>query len=336
MRVSQIQNLTWAGNLLVLGGLVWVGMKFWEVNKLGKQKPVELVWQKAKTDDVGKQRWPGDLAAFAHIWKTEVNGKVPPPPPPVNKDPPKPDKIAEFKGKLKYVGGWEFTQEPDRSTARINFDGKDMSISPGNSVGGFQLRSFTFNRSDPDPLKWTVRLVFVSPEGVDVVVDQAQSTMPSIVDRNAPPIKKGYGGPVAEGRVTVDHVECKGYLRDDGAWQIPDDEVAWLEAFGEEKVWSKLATQPAVGKDGVARGLRLMSFPEAGTPLAPSHGIGQGDVVTAINGVPVASKEDIMNYLRGAGRGLTKYVVDVEKDGAKRQVVYIVRRVERPAHAARD
>jgi hypothetical protein len=53
--------------------------------------------------------------------------------------------------------------------------------------------------------------------------------------------------------------------------------------------------------------------------------------VTAINGVAVSSKEEILNYLRGDGRGLTKYVVDVENNGAKRQVVYLVRRVEKPA-----
>src|SRR5688572_26944324 len=124
MRVSQIQNLTWAGNLLVLGGLVWVGMKFWEVNKLSKKTPVELVWKTEKVSDVGKQRWPGDIAAFAHIWKTEVNGKVPPPPPPPETKVAKVDKVAEFKGKVKYSGGWEFTKEPDRSTATITFDGK--------------------------------------------------------------------------------------------------------------------------------------------------------------------------------------------------------------------
>jgi len=334
MRVSQIQNLTWAGNVLVLGGLVWVGIKFWEVNKLGKKPPPELVWKKEKnSDDVGKQRWPGDLAAFAHIWKTEVNGKVPPPPVPVNKDPPKPDEVAEFKAKLKYVGGMEFTVEPDRSTARITFDGKDMTIGPGYSVGGFQMKSFTMNSGDPDPKKRVARMVFVSPKGVEVVIEQPASTLPAIVDTSVVPIKKGYQNPVAEGRVTKDHIDQKAWEDPAGTWHIPEDEQLWLETWGDESLWSKLATKPDVGKDGVARGLRIMSFPETGTPLAATHGIGTADVVKAINGVAVTSKEEIMNYLRGAGRGLTKYVVDVEKDGATRQVVYLVRRA---AHAARD
>jgi hypothetical protein len=333
MRVSQIQNLTWAGNVLVLGGLVWVGLQFWNVNKSSKQKPPEIVWPKAKSsDDVGKQRWPGELAAFKHIWDTPINGKVPPPPPPPGPPVQKIDKVAEFKGKLKYGGGWECPREPDRSLARVSFDGKDYTISPGNSLGGFQLRDFSL-----DNVKKTARLVFVNPDdGKDVVVEQPQPQGAPLIDPANPPFKPGYGDLVKEGLVGKDFVAKKAFQTTNGEWVIPAEEVVWTENWGEAEMWSKLATRPEVGKDGAPHGLRLLSFPETGTPLAATHGIGQGDVVKAINGVPVNSKEDIMNYLRGDGRGLTKYVVDVERDGATRQVVYLVRRVEHPAHRTRD
>src|SRR5678810_917179 len=99
MRVSQIQNLTWAGNVLVLGCVVWVGLQFWRVKNA--KPPAEEAWKKAKTDDLGKQRWPGERTAFNDIHVTPINGKVPPPPevakPVVQVDP-----TTEFKAKLKY------------------------------------------------------------------------------------------------------------------------------------------------------------------------------------------------------------------------------------------
>lgn len=337
MRVSQIQNLTWAGNVLVLGGLVWVGLQFWSINKQNKQKAAEPVWLKAKTaDDVGKSRWPGDLAAFKHIWETEVGGKVKPPPPPPNTVVVKVDKVAEFKAKLKYVGGWEFTKEPERSTARVTFDSKDMTISPGYSVGGYQLTQFTFKNDDADPKKRTARLVFRNPEGADIVIEQSPSTGQPLLDAAGGPIQKAFTDPFKEGRITEKSIEQQAFQNADGEWVIPDQEQLWIEKFGEADIWSKLATKADVDKDGVPRGLRIMSFPETGTALAPSHGIGQGDIIRSINGVAVTSKEEILNYLRGDGRGLEKYDVVVETDGAKRTVVYRVRRLHRPDHPARD
>src|SRR5262245_55164788 len=142
MRVSQIQNLTWAGNVLVLAGLVWVGMQFWEARK---QKSVkEWKWDTQKASAEGP-RWPGELSTFAHIWQTPISGKVPPPPKPPETQVIKVDKVQEFKGKLKYYGGWEFPGQPELSTARVNFEGKDWSISPGSKLGGFQLVGFALD-----------------------------------------------------------------------------------------------------------------------------------------------------------------------------------------------
>jgi hypothetical protein len=331
MRVSQIQNLTWLGNVLVLGGLVWVGIQFWNVNKLTKQKPKEPEWAKAKSsDDVGKQRWPGELAAFKHIWETHVNGKVPPPPPPVVKEQPKVDRITEFKNKVKYLNGMEFIAEPERSYARINFDGKEVWVSPGHSLGEFQLTQFTLDNRDPEPKKRTFRLVFLSPDGQKVVIEDVQPNPASVTDGAPGPFQKALKEPIGV-VVKPDACEQKAWQDEKGDWHIPEDEQRWLEVYGEERVWKKLEARTEVGPDGKPKGLRILSFPETGTPLARTHGIGQGDVVTAINGVAVSSKEEILNYLRGDGRGLTKYVVDVENNGAKRQVVYLVRRVEKPA-----
>src|SRR5262245_23690246 len=128
MRVSQIQNLTWAGNVLVLGGVVWVGLQFWQVKNA--KAAADPAWAKAHTDDVGKQRWPGDRAAFNHIHATPIGGKVPPPPE-TKKEVIKVDRATEFKGKLKYLSGVQFPNSPEISLARVGFEGKELWIQPG-------------------------------------------------------------------------------------------------------------------------------------------------------------------------------------------------------------
>src|SRR5688572_5253695 len=121
MRVSQIQNLTWAGNLLVLGALVWVGLKFWQAKKVSQKPAKEPVWEKTKGVDPNMNRWPPELAAFSHIWGTPINGKVPPPPAPPKVEEKKLDRVAEFKQGFKFlVGGVIFPNEPERSLARAN------------------------------------------------------------------------------------------------------------------------------------------------------------------------------------------------------------------------
>ena len=180
MRVSQIQNLTWAGNFLVLAGLVWVGVEFWNSRKLKAAEPPKWDTQKASAEG---PRWPGEIAAFTHIWQTPISGRVPPPIKPPEAVVVKVDKVAEFKGKLKYFGGWQFPGQPELSTARVNFEGKDWSISPGSTLGGFQLIEFTL-----DDAKKTAKLVFNNPEtGAPFAVEQPQSQAAPLSDSNFPP-----------------------------------------------------------------------------------------------------------------------------------------------------
>lgn len=336
MRVSQIQNLTWAGNVVVLGGLVWIGLQFWDAKK--PKAAAEIVWPKGKVEPVG-ERWPGELPAFTHIHKTEINGKVPPPPPPPTKVEVKVDRAAEFRSKLKVTGGLENVSEPERSLARVNYDGKDSWIQPGNSVAGFQLVQFTLattKRPDGEPAT-IARMVFRHPEVKDdVVIEQAPSNTPPLTSRDNTPVQKVFGPMLEPGRINENQTPDPSAFREPGSghWIIPAQEQLWIETFGEKNVWSKLATEPVTDAQGVSRGVRFKTFPESGTPLVP-HGIGQGDVVVSINKVPVGSKEDILNYLRGDGKGLERYDVVIDTNGAVRTEVYIVRRA-RPHRVARD
>jgi hypothetical protein len=318
MRVSQIQNLTWAGNVLVLAGLVWVGLQFWNARKLKAPEPPKWDTQKAGVEG---PRWPGELSAFTHIWQTPINGKVPPPPPPPNKEPPKVDRVAEFKSKVKYAGGWEFTEQPERSIARVNFEGKEVSISPGATLGGFQLVQYTL-----DAEKKTAKLVFLNPENLEpFAIEQPQSAAPPLTGPGNEPVKRGASDLIKDGIVTeLGPLPRTAYTEPgSGDIVIPEEEQVWLEHFGEKNVWNNLATKPDVDSQGVSRGVRIMAAPEV-PPLKPSHGIVAQDVVRSINGEPMTSKEDILNYLRGKGRGLARYEVVVDNGGKTRTVVYRV------------
>src|SRR5262245_26815017 len=342
MRVSQIQNLTWAGNVLVLGCVVWVGLQFWRVKQA---KPAaEPAWKNAKTEDVGKQRWPGERTAFDDISKTPINGKVPPPPPPPEK--PKPvDRTTEFKSKLKYLSGVQFPTSPEMSLARVSYDSKDMWIQPGDDVGGFKLIEFSVipaKQPAAAPGKPSLkdesrlaRLVFKNPDGPDpVVIEQPDPGSKPLVDPGNPFIKRDEETEgIKKDRAPLSGpLKCVSFETPDGQWVITYDEQLWIEVWGEQHLLPNLAMKPEVDQAGNARGARITALPESKTPLAPSHGIYLNDVVRSINGVAVSSKEEIVEYLRGPGKGLDKYKVVVETNGAERTVVY---RVPRPVRVSR-
>jgi hypothetical protein len=342
MRVSQIQNLTWAGNVLVLGGVVWVGLQFWQVKNA---KPAaEPAWAKAKTEDVGKQRWPGEVSAFEVIYKTPISGKVPPPPQataPVVK----PDRTTEFKNKLKYVTGVEFPNTPERSLARVNFDSKDVWISPGDDLGGFRLIEFRLvavkapagpdGKPVPQEYARIAHMVFLNPDGGDpLVIDQPDPQSKQLLAAGNVPWEPESETPDIKRFRTAEAGPLKQAFRETGGdWIITEDEQLWIEVWGEKDLLPNLAMQPRTDADGNPQGVRITGLPEAKTPLAPSHGIYTEDVVRSINGVAVNSKEEILDYLRGQGKGLSRYEVVVESNGATRTVVY---RVPRPVKASRD
>ena len=97
MRINQIQNLCWLGNVLVFAGMAFVGFQFYDAFKIRRQV-AKYTWPddaNARAPDVGK--WPPAINRFTHVWKTPVNGKVPPPP----------KKDSGKKGGLKKESIWE-------------------------------------------------------------------------------------------------------------------------------------------------------------------------------------------------------------------------------------
>ena len=343
MRVSQIQNLTWAGNVLVLGGVVWVGIGFWKV-KTAPPVP-EPAWVDTKTDDVGKQRWPGEMSAFEVIFKTPINGKVPPPPE-AKKEVVKLDRTAEFKGKLKYVTGVEFPNTPERSLARVTYEGKDVWLQPGDDLSGFRLIEFRLipvkpqlgadGKPAPQEFGRTAHMVFNNPDdqAKPLTIDQPDPTSkPLVADGKGPVEIVPETNDIKPGRISEAGALKGAFQEPGGDWIITDDEQLWIEAWGDKHVVPNLAMKPETDANGTPRGAKITALPESKTPLAPSHGLVVGDVIRSINGVAVNSKEEILEYLRGPGRGLNRYEVLVDTNGTEHTVVY---RVPRHAKASRD
>jgi hypothetical protein len=330
MRVSQIQNLTWTANVLVLAGLGWVGWQFWVTHK---QKPsLEWKWPEVKAS-VGTGQGPKPLDTYQPIWSVPISGKVPPPPEPPKPPEVKKDRWAEFQGKLAGVSGFQVIGDEARSIARLNYAGKDISVKPGSEIGGsgFQLTKWTLTKNADR--SQTMSLVFHDlKEGVDRTKDVVIPPPAGLVGTGEPPVRRpsrdGFVGEEVPEKGPLDATAYQDPVSHE--WIIPEAEQDWLDLYGEKNILAQVPTKPDVDAQGVSHGLRILGRPEAGAPaLAASHGINEGDTIRSINGTRVTSKEEILNYLRGPGKGLTTYSVVVDYNGKERTVVYRVSRATR-------
>jgi hypothetical protein len=326
MRVSQIQNLTWTAHVLVLAGVGWVGLQFWATR--ARNPALEWAWPTVRPvgPDETKSK---DLTAYGPIWEVPIGGFVPksikdaPPPPP-------PDRWTEFQSKLAGVGGFQVVPDDARSVARLRYAGRDISVKPGCDVGGagFQLTKWTLT-THADRSR-TMSLVFRDlKEGVDRTKDERIPAPSGLVGTGAPPVKRPCrGGFVGDEVPENGPLDTKAY--EDPVtheWVIPDAEQDWIELYGEKNILAQVPTKPDVDAQGVSHGLKIVGSIEGAAPaLAASHGIDPGDIVRSIDGVAVTSKEDVLDYLRGDGKGRTTYAVVLDRDGKERTVVYRVPR----------
>ena len=342
MRVSQWQNIAWIADALVLGVVVLAGIQFRQVTSANA--PPTPRWRPASTGEAAAPRWPGERSAFDHIHATPIGGREPAAPAAAPERPPV-DRIQAFRDGLSYLGGVEFPDSPEESLAFVRFDGKEMWLRPGDAVGAsaFRLIEFTIvRRSSSDAVAPVdapriARLAFADPDGgEDVFVEQPDPQSHRLVAPAGPPLISPLDDTpaVRRGRVSeTDRLDRPPYRKPNGDWVITDEAQLWIEVWGERHVVPNLGMRPVADAEGRPRGARITELPEAKTPLGPSHGLCVGDVIRSINGVAVNSKDEVLEYLRGPGRGKLTYVVGIETDGAEREIVY---RVPRQFGAPRD
>lgn len=336
MRVSQVQTLVWVGNVLLLAATGWVGYEFWQAKKAQSQLP-PIEWPIADKATATGPRWPGDLAKFEHIWKTPLNGLVPPPPKTDKpEERPKLDPVNEFKKKVKVLAAWVGEPAADATIVNIEWGGKPLSIGLGyvidDNVEGksfrWQLQKVTARKSDGGGVLQFVSAQ-VEKDGGRVVVEQPvtpSGTLATDPKPFKPVFEKGIDPESVSSTVLVEQAFRD---PDTGAWTVPVAETDWWQVHGEGLVLNTLKTQDVTAPDGRKLGVKLMSHPGEGTVVGTDRGMSKGDIIKSINGVAVGSMGDVMLYLRGEGRDLPKYVVVVERDGAERTLTYKVARRSR-------
>lgn len=320
MRIDQIITLVWIGNAALLGGAGWAGWRFWK-QKTSAPKPA-AVWPVVEARGL-PPTGPGALQNYQRIYTDHLSGLVPPPP-----EAPKPVKPAEvdpataFKASVQILGG--FTGGGTAGTmAYLTVTGNARWVPLGGLVDGWQLRSFSISAETA-----VARGEFWHPKSEKPVV--LEQVVPALTDPFTSPGAKPFVPESADpailaGEVPRDTVEAQAFP-DPGAtdeWVVPLDETRWWEVWGRSEVFEKttFAARP--------EGLEIASDIPRG-PLNGPRGLARGDVLISINDVEIRSVEAASAYLRGEGRGLTRYVVVLERAGARKTLVYRVARPHRP------
>ena len=324
MRIDQIITLVWAGNVALLGGSGYVGWRFYEAKKAQSRPAAEDEWPETAEGGLPPTRWPGAIAGFEHLWKTPLSGLVPPPPEP--KAGPKVEKIdmaQAFKNRVKIQSGAE-ASSPAFTMVTVTVDGQSQVLRPGNRIDDWKLVRFWIERA-PDTAS-TGYAEFENPqyEKRTLVLKQDIADGKEASTPGAAPLIKEFGGPLTEGDVNEFLIETQAYFDPvSKAWVVPYDEYKWWAVWGTKDVIEETRFVPR------PEGLEVATRPPSAS-LDGSRGVEQGDVITTINGHPVKTLDDVFAYLRGDGQNETRFVVEIQRDGAKRTIVYRVARRASP------
>jgi len=331
MRISQIKTLCWATNVLVLSGAAYVGLHFAETYK-ARSTRAEVEWPEEGGAATIDKRWPGAVTGFKAIWDTPVNGLVPKPPAPVKRPEVERDLGKIFLSKYTYVTSIDALPELDESVAYVNVPGggDPAVLRTGESIEGFTLIGF-----ESSDIRGEDALVFTNPKVEGLVrMKRAEGPLPPVV---VPPLVQELvaNNELAQRELVLTKIPRRAYqdvLADASGltWRVPVEERRWWSEFGETEVLGKLVVNVVTDAEGKPRGIKLMSSPAAGTGASDGRGLKQGDTIKSVNGVPIHAKEDIVRYVRGDGRGLTRFEVVVENEtGVERTIIYEFERFRR-------
>lgn len=330
MRVDQVITLVWAGNIALLGGTGWVGWKFWEQKKASREI-VQTEWPESGEALPQMDRWPGPVDQFQTVWKTPLDGLVPPPPKPPEETKTVVETLEQrFRNRIKIVNAVAATN-PAASILKVQSGGQELVVALGQIVDEWQLVSIRIDAS-----KSQVIAGFTNPmyeKGV-LVIEQAVEALKPIATEGAGRLIRRFEDAFSADAAKLSPDDAQGFLNPaTGEWEIPEKETLWWEFNGPSEIVekTKLVSRP--------QGIEIASLPPRG-PLNNTRGITQGDILVSVNDVAVRTIEELYAYFRGEGRELTRFVVVIERDGARRTQVYNVARrrpvVPRRADGARE
>jgi len=326
MRVQQIKTLAWLANGVVLAGAAVAAAEFHDTYA-ERLVRTEVAWPGASggatTAGAVDGRVDGDLVY------PFVNGIVPVDDPGPEDDSGPPDPIDVFVGNHTYVGLIRSLPDTYDSIGYVRPGGGDttFALRPGERLGDFTLIGFE------DEAEGGARsLIFVHRVDNRIVRLTTTSQTPGVFTegvrtRLVTRYNELAGPAVMRDTITVGAFPLLHEDASSATWYVPGEEVAWWRRFGQAEVLERLETETALRADGTPYGLRILSEPGAGTPVAEGRGLGRGDVVTTIDAAVIRTKSDVLRHVLRAGNAARRYVVEVENaEGATRTLTYRVAR----------
>ena len=203
-------------------------------------------------------------------------------------------------------------------------DSKTVWFRVGDKVGGawklleITNRSATFeNVKDEEGQQVTLEHKLVSISGG---VGPAE---PAAEPGEIPRTLRIGGEPEDDSPPPIDAPAREAVMVRENLWSVPKEEREWFRVYGE-KVIEDIAVIPEKDPDtGKPNGVRIKTI-RKGSILA-KRGLKPGDKVISINGKPVTSRQDAISYVKGEGKGATRYIVEIERRGTIIKMTYNVK-----------
>jgi hypothetical protein len=322
MRIKGLKKLLWVLNTLLVCGIVAYALFFFilgGVRRRGARTPEQALGKlpKATTGIKEADKVPVDF--FRYIHELPINGD-PPPPPVEDTNPEDAVKIPPLAQNYKLLWTKVDTGDPWASFAHLEnrkTAGEFTDVSRGQKVD----RVWKLVEVENDKAK------FEDENGETVLLEVERpdaSQLGSAPNKDEPDVPDRIGEKPKE-PVTKDsgpHIEAVEVRPNN--WEVPPEEVEYWDDFGEEiaeDVGVLTVTDPETKK---AVGVQIKSIKERS--ILNRRGLKTGDILKSINGTPVRSRQDVLNYLKGSGKGLSRYQVVIERNGKDITTSYNVKR----------
>lgn len=335
MNISSIKLLSWVGSAALFGYLVWFIVEF-KTAEAGRQTVVAELAEDA-TKRLGAVEAPppekDDLVAYGSVrdhlgllnWTGKVEKVVEPPKGPKVEDQPKPKKPVSDLLSVIYV---QYHSRGDRSAALVKYRDPALVTAPkaktklvlGDTlpkpyeyvfVEAIEVDgvSFAFSDDEERESEWLETADF--QEGVSLItpVGEGGVVMPTEESRisqtpTATPWRPSETTPIGKNK-----------------WRIGTDDVEyisenWSEVLARD-VRDRRHRDAATGKyDGIE-----ITDVSPGS-FAERHGVEQGDVIKSINGHPVTSKTEAINFVKNNDDLYDSWEVIIERLGRDVSLTY--------------
>lgn len=355
MNLTSFKALLWLGSLALGGYLGWFlyeTIQRWpEVNQMLWQD--EARQREALEDNVEEQPEAArrDLVDYARVSATfhdlDWNG-VPPPPPVVDlpeettpvERPPTP--VADL---LNVLYLQKDTRRPERSLAYVRYTDSEIlrTVNAARSSGGGRGGSSGAGSSAklkvgdalPAPYDY-VRLEAVEANEAIFSFDDEEREVETVATLEFERGESGYIVRVEDGEVArVPEVDQLIPVNDTPVAFVPesttligenryaigtDDAETWQRDYAQiltTEVRHRQWRDPQTGKYA---GVQITDVVPGG--IAAAHGAQQGDIIKSINGTPVTSVPEAIQYVKNNSDSTTVWEVVVESQGVERVVVY--------------